>query len=458
MLGFKGSERDLLMSYETAISVHDISKSYQIYSKPHHRLMQMLTRGRKTYFQEFFALRNISLKINKGETVGIVGANGGGKSTLLQLICGTLNPTFGNIEVNGRIAALLELGAGFNTEFTGKENIYLYASVLGLQKSEIDKRYRAIIEFADIGDFILQPIKTYSTGMVVRLAFAVAINIEPEILIIDEALAVGDELFQRKCFSKIESIKASGGTILFVSHSASAIVELCTRAILLDHGELLASGNPKNIIDAYHKLLYSPPEQRNLIQQEIRSNFNGALSVLGEIQPSPPNIASSELIETFNPNLVPHSTMEYEERGARVSGPKVSTLEGLQVNNLIRGGTYKYSFQAKFYNDSANVRFGMLIKTTSGYELGGSVTHIGGSNSIPSVRAGDSMLVEFTFKCNLVTGTYFLNAGILGQSGDEEIFLHRVIDAQAFAVQAEEKNLVTGVVDFMIESAVINLN
>jgi len=222
------------------------------------------------FHREFWALKDVSLDIKKGESVGIVGRNGSGKSTLLQVICGTLAPTGGSVENCGRVAALLELGSGFNPEFTGRENVYVNAAVFGLGEEEVDARFGDIAAFADIGEFIEQPVKTYSSGMVVRLAFAVAINADPEILIVDEALSVGDELFQRKCFSRIEAIRKNGATILFVSHSGNAIVELCDRAVLLDAGEKLAIGEPKHIVGHYQKLLYAPSDKRDAIRGQIR--------------------------------------------------------------------------------------------------------------------------------------------------------------------------------------------
>lgn len=251
---------------DIAIRVQNLSKCYQIYDTPRDRLKQffaprlqrLVGQTPKQYFREFWALKDISFEIRKGETVGIIGRNGSGKSTLLQIICGTLTPTSGNVETRGRIAALLELGSGFNPEFTGRENVYMNASVLGLSNEEIDARFNDIVAFADIGDFIDQPVKTYSSGMMVRLAFAVAINVDPQILIVDEALSVGDELFQRKCFSRIEAIKQNGATILFVSHSGSTVVELCDHAVLLDSGEKLAMGTPKTIVGKYQKLIYAP--------------------------------------------------------------------------------------------------------------------------------------------------------------------------------------------------------
>ena len=237
-----------------AVSVTALGKCYRLWDSPQGRLKQPLRSmlGRwlpikqKQYFREFWALHNISFSVGKGETVGIIGRNGSGKSTLLQILCGTLAPTRGTFTTRGRVSALLELGSGFNPEYTGKENVYMNASVLGLSQKEIQERYEDIVAFADIGEFIDQPVKVYSSGMKVRLAFAVAISVDPDILIIDEALSVGDDLFKRKCFSPNSlSIQDDGGTILFVSHSASAVVELCDRGILLDRGEKILEGKAK---------------------------------------------------------------------------------------------------------------------------------------------------------------------------------------------------------------------
>lgn len=240
------------MSSEIAIRVKGVSKCYQIYEKPRHRLMQMLTRGRRQYYKDYWALHDVSFTIKKGETVGVIGRNGAGKSTLLQILCGTLAPSVGELSVNGRVAALLELGAGFNGDFTGRENIYLNAGILGLRKQEIDERLEDIINFADIGDYIDQPVKTYSSGMYVRLAFAVIVHVNAEILIVDEALAVGDMYFQAKCMAHMKQLMESGVTVLFVSHDVAAVKALCQRAIYLDHGQLVAMGKTDQVVEAYY--------------------------------------------------------------------------------------------------------------------------------------------------------------------------------------------------------------
>lgn len=244
------------MYSEPAISVENLSKCYEVYDKPHKRLLQMLFRGKRKYFSEFWALRSASFEVNAGETVGIIGSNGSGKSTLLQMLCGTLNPSSGEIKVRGRVAALLELGAGFNPEFTGKENVYLNAAILGLSLEEIDAAYSDIEAFAEIGEFINQPVKTYSSGMYVRLAFSVAVHTKPSILVVDEALSVGDARFQAKCLDRIKQMKESGVSILFVSHDVAAVRTLCDRALWLDKGTVRALGEVFPITAQYTEHLF----------------------------------------------------------------------------------------------------------------------------------------------------------------------------------------------------------
>ena len=453
------------MSSEIAIKVENLSKCYQIYDQPHDRLKQFIlprlqgivSQPSKQYFREFWALKDISFEIKRGETVGIIGRNGGGKSTLLQMICGTLNPTGGSIQTQGRIAALLELGSSFNPEFTGRENVYLYASILGLSPDEIKSKFEEIIFFADIGEFIDQPIKTYSSGMTVRLAFAVAINVDPQILIVDEALSVGDERFQRKCFSKIEAMQKSGVTILFVSHAAGTIVELCSRAILLDQGELLALGAPKSIVDLYHRLLFCSPDQRVEYRTAIKSEKSG-INNLRSASDIVKDYKSVELdkgaVESYIEDLISQSTIEYESQGAIISDVAIYTLDGRLVNNLVRGRRYNYTYRVSFSEYSRGVRFGMLIKSVTGYELGGSASHAASSNGPGQVQPNSCWKISFEFNCSLSPGTYFLNAGVMGFIGEEEVYLHRLIDIAVFKVQSEKDIKMTGVIDFQINSMV----
>ncbi|PBQ12044.1 ABC transporter ATP-binding protein [Pseudomonas congelans] len=449
------------MCSEIAINVSAVSKCFHIYDKPRDRLMQMLSRGSKRYYREFWALKDISFQIERGSTVGIVGRNGSGKSTLLQIICGTLNSTEGNIEANGRIAALLELGSGFNPEFTGRENVYMNASVLGLTKAETDARFDEITTFADIGLFIDQPVKTYSSGMLVRLAFAVAINADPEILIVDEALSVGDELFQRKCFARLEAIRSKGATILFVSHSGSTIVELCDHAILLDSGELLAQGHPKAIVSQYQKLMYAPAEKRETIRAAIKDGLTIQAVELDALDSAVTGDGVATDIDAedfFDENLKSSSMVEFESHGAYIDHPYITDLNGRAVNNLVRGRTYVYNYRVQFERAAERVRFGMVIRTTTGLALGGA--HSSSGNQVISiVESGTELLVSFQFNCLVNPGTYFVNAGVFGTSSDgqEETVMHRLVDAVVFRVAPIQNNLATELVDFGCTSSVTYL-
>jgi len=444
-----------------AIRVTDLSKCFQIYNKPQDRLkqsvfpriQQIIGTSPTQYFREFWALKNVSFEIKKGETVGIIGCNGSGKSTLLQILCGTLTPTAGNVETKGRIAALLELGSGFNPEFTGRENVYMNAAVLGLSKKEVDERFEDITTFADIGEFIDQPVKTFSSGMMVRLAFAVSINVDPDILVIDEALSVGDERFQRKCFSRIEAIKKSGATILFVSHSGSAIVELCDRAMLMDSGEKLTTGMPKRIVGLYQKLLYAPDDKSKTVREEIRQiNQHSGITTDSTTNRSnekrPYTEYPQEISDSFDPNLIPSSTLEYESCGAYIKQPMILTLAGKRVNNLISGKTYYYTYIVNFTKNANNIRFGMLIKTTSGVELGGAVSANSTKDSVACIKMNSNYRIKFRFRCALNSGVYFINSGVVGDEDDEEKYLHRLLDAAMFRVHSEPDSLVTGIIDF----------
>lgn len=450
------------MSSNPVITVNSICKDFHIYENPSDRLKQfimppmrkLLRFPEKNYFKNFSALKNISFEVYKGETVGIVGKNGAGKSTLLQIICRTLTPSQGQVSINGRVAALLELGAGFNPEYTGKENVYLNAAILGLSRSDVDARYEEIKNFADIGEFIDQPLKTYSSGMVVRLAFAVSINVDPDILIIDEALSVGDELFQRKCFSRLEEIKKNGATILFVSHSGATVVNLCDRAILIDGGEMLLGGEPKKIVELYQKLLYAQQSNRDEIRKNIKRNID-EINTESLVDLKDFAIDSQKKFrESLDPHLISSSTLEYISEGALISDPHI-VCDGLgRVNNLVMGREYKYCYTVDFSKDCHNVFFGMLIKTVGGIELGGAKSSVNQYSAIPLIQGGSKLSIEFSFKCSLVPGVYFLNAGVNGVLSSNEIYLHRLIDAVTFRVLPEKDLLITGLIDFEIKDRI----
>ncbi len=258
-----------------AIRLRGVSKVYQVYAQPQDRLKQMLWRGRRRFYREFHAVHGVDLDVWRGETVGIVGRNGCGKSTLLKMICGLLEPSAGSVEVRGHVAPLLALGQGFNPDFTGRENVLLNAAILGLSDADIGERFDAIVAFADIGEFLDQPVRSYSSGMYARLAFAVAIHADPDVLVVDEILAVGDEAFTRKCFARIEQIKATGSTILFVSHSLNRVVELCDRGVLMDGGERMLTGDPKTVVSQYRRLSDAPPAEAARIRAASSSRSKG---------------------------------------------------------------------------------------------------------------------------------------------------------------------------------------
>lgn len=444
------------MSSELAIQVRGVGKVFPVYARPHHRLLEMLLPGAAMegrFRSDFHALRGIDLEIRKGHTVGIVGRNGSGKSTLLQIICGTLSASTGTVQVAGRLAALLELGAGFNPEFTGLENVYLNATILGLARPEIDQRLDDILAFADIGQFIHQPVKNYSSGMYVRLAFAVAINVTPDILVVDEALSVGDEAFQRKCFGRIEKIREAGATVLFVSHSAGTVVDLCDQAVLLDGGELLAQGAPKRIISLYQKLIYAPVEQQPAIRQSIAAATAAAapaavIAASGQQAQAPAEDVPERPRAWFDPHLVPASTIAYENRGAEIIDPHLQALDGRRVNTLVHGDDYDYVYRVRLQRSLARVRCGMMVRTTTGVEVAGAATDPA-RQDMQLVPADAVLEVRFRIRCLFNPGTYFLNAGCLADTGAMEEYIDRRVDVAMFRVMPERGIRATALVDLV---------
>lgn len=398
-----------MSSNDIAIRVENLSKCYEIYANPHDRLKQFVlprlqrSAGRepKQYFREFWALKDVSFEVKKGETVGIIGRNGSGKSTLLQMICGTLSPTSGDIQTNGRIAALLELGSGFNPEFTGRENVYMNASVLGLSNDEIDTRFDDIVAFADIGEFIEQPVKTYSSGMMVRLAFSVSVNVRPDILVVDEALAVGDGAFQLKCMTRLKALQETGATVLFVSHDLGSVGRLCSSAHILDRGAKLAEESVFDSIRTYERLL-KLSEQKELLYEKGKGKGKGARHPLKrfyeESEYLPVSLGTQEAIISE----VEISGSEGKGEGLLVSGECVSLLiriiSEIEVENVILG-------------------FG--LRSVQGVRV------IGGNSQFSKVPIGlrqGANQVEVDFFLNIVAGEYFLNIGLV-KDDDERVDL-----------------------------------
>lgn len=401
----------------------------------------------------FTAVDDVTLDIHRGETVGLVGRNGSGKSTLLKLICGVLAPSSGEVETLGHVSPLLTLGAGFDPEFTGLENARLNASVLGLAHDAIEERLESIVEFAGIGDFINQPVGTYSTGMHARLAFAVAINADPEILVIDEILAVGDESFVRKCFGRIEEIKANGSTILFVSHAAGEVVELCDRAILMEGGERWLTADPKTVVSKYQKLLYSPADQLDTVRDEIRQ-ADGQWGTQADSHAAPvqsPGAVSRTATtrkseERFDPELRSESTEEYPRLGAEIRNLRILRTDGSAVNVLRMGESYTYAYDVEFHESAFDLRFGMMVRLPSGVDVGGFTSHARGQE-LAYVERGSVASVRFRFRAALAAGSYFTNAGVTGMRDGEVRYLHRILDGLLFRVEPGDADRITGHVD-----------
>jgi lipopolysaccharide transport system ATP-binding protein len=434
---------------ELAIEARGLGKIYPLYDRPQDRLKQMLWPGRKRFYREFVAVRGVDLEVGRGECVGVVGRNGSGKSTLLNIICGTLSPTEGQLRVRGRVAPMLALGAGFSPEFTGRENVELNATVQGTSPAVLRERMESIVEFADIGDFFDQPVKRYSSGMYSRLAFAAAIAASPEILVMDEVLAVGDEAFTRKCFARIEAIKDEGATIFFASHAPNLIHELCNRAILMDGGECLLQADPKTVVAQHQRLLYARPEETDAIRKDVRRI--GALPEGERAAAAARSLDGVRVVVPadtgrFDPGLQPESTQTYGVGGARIRDLRILDPSGRPVNLLRPGQPYRYAYEVDFDENAEHARFGMMIKIVTGFELAGQVSAPRGQ-SLAKIDAGETVSVEFTFEARLVPGTYFLNAGVLAADGEEEVYLHRVMDGLMFKVLPEEGSRVTGLAD-----------
>ena len=391
-----------------AIEATNIVKVYKLYDKLRDRMFDAFGLGKKKH-KLYYALNGVSLKVYQGETVGIIGTNGSGKSTLLKIITGVLNQTSGEITVNGRISALLELGAGFNMEYNGIENIYLNGTMMGFSEKEIDSKLPEILEFADIGDYVYQPVKTYSSGMFVRLAFAVAINIEPEILIVDEALSVGDVFFQAKCYHKFEEFKAMGKTIIFVSHDLGSISKYCDRVFLLNKGNLLGEGSPKEMIDAFKRVLVGQYEEDGE-QENARK-------------------------ETLNPQV-----QEYGTRQAVIEDCYVTDENGVRCTAVLKGTEFTIHMKVRINDYIPAPIFAVSFKDIRGTEITGTNT-MAEKAFLDSVEPGQRKEITFTQKMSLQGGEYLLSFGVTGYNGNNFEVYHRLYDVLNVTV-VSDKNTV----------------
>ncbi|MFQ9934403.1 MAG: ABC transporter ATP-binding protein [Lachnospiraceae bacterium] len=397
---------------ESVITVNNISKVYKLYDKPVNRLKEAMSIRKKSYHSDHFALNGITFDVKKGECVGIIGTNGSGKSTLLKILTGVLNPSGGTYEVNGKISALLELGAGFNMEYTGIENIYLNGTMMGFSDKEMDRKLEAIVDFAEIGEFINQPVKTYSSGMFARLAFAVAINVEPDILIVDEALSVGDIFFQAKCYQKFNEFKEKGKTILFVSHDMSSILKYCDRCLLIDKGNQVSLGKTSKVVDIYKKILvnqYAGDEENKKETLEETDSIHSDKCWKDKM--------------VINPNII-----DYGGKEAEIIDFAIVNNYGEISNSIYKGEEFAIRMKIKFNKDIDRPIFAFTIKDIKGTEITGTNTMLE-DNNMEKGRKGDIVSVQFVQNMDLQGGQYLLSLGCTGYEVEEFVVYNRLYDA-----------------------------
>lgn len=426
---------------DLAVKFSNVSKYYKLYASPRDRLKEALHPLGKKFHKEFYALKNISFELKQGKILGVVGKNGSGKSTLLKLISQVLVPNSGTIQVNGKVSALLELGAGFNPQFTGLENVYFYGTVLGFSREYMQERLDAILTFADIGEFVHQPIKTYSSGMRARLAFAVATEIDPEILIIDEVLSVGDTIFQRKCYAKINSMFKNGKTVIFVSHNRNAIVGLCEKALLLDGGKLLCVGEAEEVVQEYEKLCNSKFLENNknrvtnLRRISSSNEFDKNEEGVGKVK-----VRWDYSLQANNQVYLKKSDILFKEFC-------IYDLDGNRINILETGNRYKVKavfIPNEYYYD--DITFALRIKNIQGYVIAW-VGFPFENDSFLTLEKGVELAIEFYFDNNILSGVFSVDAA-LQSIKDNDLFIHvGVQDLFFFRVDRNDNYKKHGIVD-----------
>jgi len=389
------------MSSEPLIRADGISKCYRLYRRNLDRLRQMLWLGQRRFYEELWALKDVSFELEQGRTLGIVGRNGSGKSTLLQLIAGIFPPTQGHLEVNGRVSALLELGAGFNFEFTGRENVFLYAAVLGMRRQQIEQHFDDIIAFAEIGDFIDAPVKTYSSGMFLRLAFSVAINVEPDILIVDEALAVGDGRFQQRCMTRIRQLRDQGVAILYVSHEMDSVKRVCDKVIVLNDGQIVNQGDPFHMTNWYLAYLTAnfDLEALRAMEASAAAAFDG--------EPSLDGVAADRLAQAASE----FRHFRHGDGTARIRETFLTLDDGRRVDHVAMGETVTLHIEAEFYESSLQHVVGFYLRDKLGTDIVGINTYQE-QLTLPEIQAGDRYEYTFRLPLHIKSGTYSLSPSV----------------------------------------------
>ena len=408
------------------ITVENVTKVYPLYDKAIDRLKETLSPIKKCYHKDYYALNDISFSVKKGETVGIIGTNGSGKSTILKIITGVLTPTAGKVSVVGKISALLELGAGFNQDYTGMENLYMNGTMMGYTKEEMDAKIPEILAFADIGDFVNQPVKTYSSGMFVRLAFALAINVEPEVLIVDEALAVGDIFFQSKCYKRMNEIKEKGTTILMVTHDMSSIIKYCDRVILLNKGDKVSEGTPGDMVDIYKRILANQFDVEEDVQNEDEPKLNNIVENSGSL---------------WKENLGVNSS--YEEYGdKRIEIVDFGVFDSKnRISNIIeKNDTFRIRMRVKINDKIVTPIFAYTIKDSKGTEISGTNTYLEEINT-EMMDVGKEYIVTFEQVASLQGGEYLLSFGCTGYEGDNLSVFHRLYDMTYLTILSNKNTI-----------------
>lgn len=423
-----------------SIRVNEVTKVYQLYEKPIDRLKETLLGGKKNYHKDFFALDKVSFDVKKGETVGIIGTNGSGKSTILKIITGVLTPTSGSVEINGKISALLELGAGFNNEYTGIENVYMNGTMMGYSKKEMDEKLPEILDFADIGDFVYQPVKTYSSGMFVRLAFALAINVDPEILIVDEALSVGDVFFQAKCFRKIDEIRQKGTTVLMVTHDMGSVIKYCDKVVLLNKGQYVAQGEAGEMVDLYKKILANQFDDGGKDVEKLIEDKKKKHGV-NTFDKGEGDTWKSKI--TVNPDKI-----EYGDGRAEIIDMGIADKDKNVTNLIMKGEMFYILERIRFNNTIANPIFTYTIKDKKGTELTGTNTMYENADT-DIVHEGDVYTVIFKQKMNLQGWEYLISISCTGFEEGEFVVYHRLYDVLNLTVLSNRNTV--GVYDMESE-------
>lgn len=420
------------------ISVEHVEKVYRLYDKPIDRLKESVSLSHRSRHRDFYALRDLSFQVKKGESVGIIGTNGSGKSTILKIITGVLTPSKGEVRINGIICALLELGAGFNMDYTGIENIYMNGTMMGFTRKEMDEKLPEILEFADIGDFVNQPVRSYSSGMFVRLAFALYVAVDPEILIVDEALSVGDVFFQAKCYHRMDELKQKGTTILMVTHDLGSVMKYCDRVVLLNKGEKVAEGQPGDMVDLYKKILAGAFENQTGKETAIEEinrfiqeqDFSGERIADG----AGPEMRMMDQM-SLNPNV-----QHYGDGRAEIYDLGILDRQGRVTNVVVKGEVFHIKEKIRFHAELEAPIFTFTIKDKRGMDLSGTNTLIEKKAIIP-VRAGDEYICTFTQKMNLQGGEYLLSMSCTGFEQGQHVVYDRKYDVASLTVLSDKNTV-----------------